>query len=165
MSMNPPFIDQNRFYVFNGGSNIRVGANPAYAVTDFIAFYPQFGAGTNGAYVVPQAVIQSFIDMANACIQQKRWHSMWKMAMGWFVAHFCTLYLQTSADPNSGAATVFEAGRAQGVITGESVGDISYSVDTNIASIDGWAAWNLTAFGQQLATMGKLAGKGGMFVY
>lgn len=85
--------------------------------------------------------------------------------MALFVAHFCTLYLETSADPNSGAAAVFEAGRAQGVITGESVGDVSYSSDVNVGSVDGWAQWNATQYGRQLASRGKLVGMGGMHVY
>lgn len=163
--MNPPFTDANGFFNFGSGGNLRTGGNPPYAVGDFTSFYPQFGNNSQSQPVVPVAVIQAFINMANACVQQARWRSMWQVAMGLFVAHFCTLYLQTAADPNSGAAAVFEAGRAQGVITGESVGDVSYSADANLSDLDGWAAWKLTAYGQQLASMGKLVGKGGMYVY
>ncbi|WP_074951076.1 DUF4054 domain-containing protein [Alicyclobacillus macrosporangiidus] len=163
--MDPTFTDVNGFFTFGDGSNIRQGTNPPYAVSDFLAMYPQFGPDADDKYVVPQTVIEAFIDMANASMSQARWRSMWQAAMGWYVAHFCTLYLQSAADPNSGAAAVLEAGRAQGVLTGESVGDLSYSQDANIASVDGWAAWNLTVYGQQLATMGRLVGKGGMYVY
>lgn len=156
----------NSFWNFGSGSNLRSGTNPAYAVNDFTTFYPQFGNDSNNnPIVVPQSVIQAFIDMANASLQQARWHSAWQTAMNLYVAHFCTLYLQTSADPNSGASAVFEAGKAQGVLSGESVGDVSYSSDVNIASVDGWAMWNLTAYGQQLATLAKLYGKGGMQIW
>jgi hypothetical protein len=31
--------------------------------------------------------------------------------------------------------------------------------------LEGWAAWKLTTFGQQLATFGKLIGSGGMVVW
>lgn len=95
---------------------------------------------------------------------------MWAMAMGFYVAHFCTLYLQSMADPNSGAAAVFEAGRAQGVIVSKSVGDVSVNYDPNLAGRDtptmaGWGAFHLTVYGQQLITFGRLVGKGGMYVY
>ncbi|WP_436663553.1 DUF4054 domain-containing protein [Alicyclobacillus acidoterrestris] len=155
----------NPFWNFGSGSNLRAGTNPSYTVADFVAFYPQFGTDSNGNYVVPQTVIQTFIDMAGASIQQARWRGAWQVAMGLFVAHFCTLYLQTSADPNSGAAAVFEAGRAQGVLSGESVGDVSYSADSSVTSVDGWAEWNATEYGKQLATLARMYGKGGMQIW
>lgn len=158
--MQWPTTDANGLFTYSDGSNLRTGTNPTYAVSDFLSTYPQFGNA-----IVPQTVIQQFITMANASVQQARWRAAWQTAMGFFVAHFCTLYLQTAADPNSGAAAVFEAGRAQGVITGESVGDLSYSADVNAGSVDGWAAWNLTAYGQQLATLARMYGKGGMYIW
>lgn len=167
MSENPsfPLTDANGYYTYGDGSNLRNGSNPTYAVSDFVGFYPQFGPDNTGMYVVPENVIQAFIDMATASLDQARWRSTWQVAMGWYVAHFCTLFLQSAADPNSGATAVFEAGRAKGVITSKSVGDVSVSIDQNITGIDTWAAWKLTTFGQQLATMGRLYGKGGMLIY
>ncbi|MCL6442065.1 MAG: DUF4054 domain-containing protein [Alicyclobacillus sp.] len=164
MSANPPFVDANGFFVFGDGSNLRSGTNPPYGVSDLLSFYPQFGNDSEGNPIISTTMIQAFIDMANNCIQQARWRSAWQIAMGLFVAHFCTLYLQSQADPNSGAAAVMEAGRARGVITSESVGDVSVSTE-NLSDLDGWAAWNLTVYGQQLATMARLVGKGGIYIY
>ncbi len=160
MGLTPPFslVDANGFFAYPDGSNIQQGTNPSYAVSDFLAFYPQFASSPN------QSIIQTFISMANASLQQTRWQTGWQFAMSLYVAHFCTLYLQTLTYAPT-AVAVFEAGKAQGVITSESAGDVSYSSDANIASVPGWAAWNLTVYGQQLATIGKLMGKGGMFVY
>lgn len=162
--------DANGFFSFSDGSNLRIGTNPPYATTDFLAFYPQFGNNTSGIPVVPVAVLQTFITLANSSLQQARWNAMWTLAMGWYVAHFCTLYLQSLADPNGGAAAVFEAGRAQGVITSKSVGDVSVAYDPNLAGRDtptmaGWGAYHLTVYGQQLITSGRLVGKGAMYVY
>lgn len=170
MSMLPPFTDANGFFSFGSGSNLRTGANPPYAVSDFLAFYPQFGNNAQGVPVVPTTVVQAFLTLANASLQQMRWKSLWTAAMGWYIAHFCTLYLQSMADPNGGAAAVFEAGRAQGVIMSQSVGDVSVSYDPNLAGRDqpsmaGWGAFHLTVYGQQLITSGRLMGKGGMYVY
>jgi hypothetical protein len=170
MSANPPFVDANGFFMFGSGSNILTGTNPAYATTDFLAFYPQFGNNSEGVPVVPTTVLQAFVTLATNTLNQARWQSMWAMAIGWYVAHFCTLYLQSVADPNGGAAAVFEAGRAQGVITSKTVGDVSVSYDPNLAGRDtptmaGWGAFHLTVYGQQLITMGRLVGKGGMYIY
>lgn len=159
--------DANGFFEFGDGSNLRTGTNPPYALSDFTAMYPQFGANAQGQYLVPATVIQAYINLANASLQESRWHDSWQLAMGWFVAHFCTLYLQGTADPNSGAGAVLAAGQAKGLDTSQSVGDVSASTDYNAIAkdLDGWAAWTLTIYGQQLATMGKLMGKGGMYVY
>lgn len=148
-------------------SNVRTGDNPLYLFTDFIEMYPQFGPDTNNAYLIPEVIVQVYINLAVACIKEARWKAYWKIATGWFIAHFCSLYLQGTADPNSGAAGVLAAGQAKGLNTSESVADVSVSMDYNQigADLEGWAAWKLTIYGQQLATIGKLVGKGGMYVY
>nr|WP_285860321.1 DUF4054 domain-containing protein [Brevibacillus sp. MER 51] len=148
-------------------SNIRTGSNPLFTFDDFVSIYPQFGPDTNGKYVVPLEIVQMYIDLANTCIKEARWHSYWKVAMGWFVAHFSTLYLQGTADPNSGAAGVLKAGQSRGLATSKSAGDVSVSTDYSMIGqdLDGWAAWKLTIYGQQLATVGRIVGKGGMYVY
>lgn len=153
--------------IIGGAANIKVGSNPPYSLSDFLEVYPQFGPDSGGNDVVPQPIVQMYIDFADACIREARWHSSWRIAMGWFVAHFLTLYLQGVADPDSGAAGVMAAGQAKGLNTSESVGDVSVSMDyTQIGQdLDGWAAWKLTIYGQQLATVGKLLGKAGMYVY
>lgn len=148
-------------------SNIRTGSNPSFTFDEFISVYPQFGPNDQGKLVIPQPIVQMYIDLANACIKQARWHSYWKVAMGLFVAHFLTLYLQGTADPNSGAAGVLKAGESRGLIASKSAGDVSVTRDysTIVGDLDGWAAWKLTTYGQQLATIGRLVGKGGMYVY
>lgn len=153
--------------VVGNASNIITGINPSYVLADFYSAYPQFGPDTSNNYLVPQDVTKMYINLANACIKQARWNTAWQLVMGWFVAHFCTLYLQGTANPNSGAGAVLAAGQARGLDTAQSAGDVSVSTDYNSIGEDlsGWAAWKLTIYGTQLATMGKLIGKGGMYIY
>lgn len=157
---------------FNGiigsASNIKTGTNPPFTLENFYEIYPQFGLNTEtNTYNVPQIVAQMYLDLANASIKQARWHNYWKVAMCFFIAHFCTLYLQGVADPESGAAGVLEAGKAKGLDTSVSVGSISVSTDYSLIAntVNGWASWQLTTYGQQLSTIGRLVGKGGMYVY
>lgn len=171
-TFSPPFAltDANGFYTFADGSNIQNGTNPPYAVSDFLTFYPQFGNSAQGVPVVPAPVVAAFVTLATATLQQSRWQSLWTLAVGWMAAHYCTLYLQSVADPNGGAAAVFEAGRSQGLIISKTVADVSVSMDPNMAGRDqpsmaGWGAYHLTVFGQQLITTGRLVGKGGMHIY
>jgi hypothetical protein len=155
--------------VAQAASNIKDGDNPDYILSDFYSAYPAFaprGASPDVTYIVPEVIIQMYLDLAHASIKEARWNNYWKMAMGLFVAHFVTLYLQSVADATSTAAQVIAAGQAKGLTISESAGDVSYSQDINTIAqdLDGWAAWKLTAFGQQLATFGKLVGKGGMYI-
>jgi len=153
--------------IITNASNLRTGDNPSYTLEDYLSMYPQFGSDSGGVYLVPTVILQMYIDLANASIQEARYHGAWVLCMGFFVAHFATLYLQGTASPGSSAGQVLEAGRAQGLATSESVDGVSVSTDYNAIANDlnGWAAWKLTIYGQQLATIGKLMGKGGMMVW
>lgn len=147
-------------------SNIKIGTNPPYVIEDFYSMYPQFGHATDGTYVIPQLMTQLYLNLANACIKEARWHSYWQIGMGFFIAHFCTLYVQGMADPNGGAAAILKAGQLRGLETSVSVGDVSVSTDYNIIAngIDGWANWMNTSYGVQLAGIGKMLGKGGICI-
>jgi hypothetical protein len=153
--------------IIGNASNVKSGTNPSFTLADFYLIYPQFGVDAEGIYVVPQVIAQMYLDLANACIKESRWHASWKIGMSLFIAHFCTLYLQGTADVDSRAAGVLKAGQAQGLQTSISVGDVSISTDYNVIAngIDGWAGWKLTSYGQQLASIGRLLGKGGMYVH
>ncbi len=142
-------------------SNIKTRENPSYTLDDFLAFYPQF------AGLVPDVVLSSFVELGQACVARQRFGKMWQLAIGLFIAHFCTLYLQNAADSGTAAADVLNAAQAAGVVTSESADGVSYSMDTSMLSQDlaGWAAFKLTAFGSQFATLARLVGKGGMYVW
>ncbi len=158
-------------------SNLRSGDNPPYVLDDFYALYPAYGpretppedpeGEPSVAYLVDPAIIEMYIGMADAVVKESRWRKQWKFAMGLFIAHFLTLYLQSLADANSTAAQVVAAGQTRGLMSSKSVGDVSVSYDfsTIAQGLDGWAAWNLTTFGQQYATLARMVGKGGMYVW
>lgn len=147
--------------IASNASNIRTGDNPTYTIADFVSMYPAFVPDVNGT------ILQVFIDLADASIKVSRYHGAWSLCMGFFVAHFATLWLQSVAQPGSPAAQVVALGEAKGLRTSKSVGDVSVSIDYNAIAQDlnGWAAWKLTTFGQQFATLAKLMGKGGMMVW
>jgi hypothetical protein len=153
-------------------ANLRGGSNPPYTLADFYKAYPAFGPSNpcepdHAEYLINPEIMQMYLDLANACLQESRWRSYWKVAMGWFIAHFLTLHLQSLTAAGSPAAQVVQAGQARGLQSSKSVGDVSVSYDFNTAmsDLDGWAAWKLTVYGQQLATAAKLVGRGGMYVW
>jgi len=160
------YNDVNSSQIIADASNIRTGENPSYSVEDFLNVYPQFGSISGNDGYMSAELLQMYIDFANACVKQARYHSAWKICMGLFVAHFASMWLQGTAAPGSSAGQVLAASQAKGLNTSESVGDVSVSMDySNVGNdLDGWAQWKLTIYGQQLASIAKMLGKGGMVV-
>ncbi len=144
----------------SAASGILVGTNPTYATTDFAVYYPQF------ATVVPVPVLQAYIDLASVCVQQARYHDAWSYMMALFVAHFCTLYLRSTAPNGATAAQVLAAGEAHGLKTTKSVGDLSVGIDYEAVGRDlnGWASWKETEYGRQYAALAAAHTTGTMVV-
>ena len=142
-------------------ANIKTQSNPPYTKEDFLVFYPQF------TELIPSVVLESFVELGDACVNVQRYGKMWKYAIGLFIAHFCTLYLSSTSEAGTPAAAVLEKAREAGVVTSESADGVSYSVDINQlgSDLNGWAAFKLTVFGEQFASVAKLVGRGGMYVW
>jgi hypothetical protein len=148
----------NTAQIISDASGIRTGENPSYTMADFLSVYSQFASQK----VIPISVVQLYIDLADASIKEARWHKSWKSAMSLFVAHWCTLWLRSTADMKDSKDAIVQAGQVQGIITSESVDGVSYSMDVSqvIQDLSGYAAWATTDFGIQLATLAKMYGKG-----
>ncbi|MDR0905766.1 MAG: DUF4054 domain-containing protein [Oscillospiraceae bacterium] len=116
--------------------------------------------------LIPQMMLDSFISMANAAIQENRWFEKWSYAMGLFVAHYATLYLRTYAENSPNAAAAANTGSVLGVVASASLGDASVSYDTKAvtAATELWGAWNGTTYGQLLVTEARLVAMGGTYV-
>ena len=160
--------DMSVFGIIANASNIRHGDTPPYTKEDFLATYPQFGAVDNaGNPRSPDVVMEAWLNLARAAILKARYGDMWTMAMGFFVAHWLTLYLQTAADTDAPVSRIISAGLAKGLQTSKSVGDLSVSYDFSIVAgdFDGWGTYKYTMFGQQLITLAKMVSMGGMCVW
>lgn len=134
----------------------------SYTLEDLKAIYPQF-AGDG----IPDSVLEMYLDLAHETIQKTRWRSYWKLAMGLFVAHFATLWAMGVTNEAGNAAELASAGGNKGVMSSKSAGGVSVTRDFSLTSqgISDWAGWNQTQYGNQLATLAKLVGKGGMHIW
>jgi hypothetical protein len=151
-------------------ANIVFGTNPAFGVESFLELYPQFGQNSNGDWpiengTVYQAVLQTYINLASACVNWLRWRDSWQVGMCFFVAHFMTLWLQSYTDPELPVRAVASAGLSKGIMASKSVGDVSVSYQLVTQGWESWGAWNLTLFGQQFIQLANLAGKGPVYVW
>jgi hypothetical protein len=200
---------------------------------------------------VPTAMIQLYLNLARSSLQWKQWREQWQIAMGWFIAHYCTLWAQSEAtevlsqlltaihgeepvgdvpgtvytlsavppggalqsltvngmfQPPSGpnaaytlngltitftsptpdgasiyatwpvqtqqfsaiapisASAIAAQGLAGGIQTSKSVGDVSVGYQV-LESLKDFGQWNLTSYGQQLATAAKVIGPGSMIIW
>ena len=91
---------------------------------------------------------------------------MWRYAAGLYLAHFGAMYLKTYAPESSSASQVAAAAQPAGVIKSATMGDTQISYDNAAVTIgtEKWGSWNATQYGQQLATLARLVGMGGMWI-
>ena len=146
---------------YSVASNIRDGENPAYTVADFRSAMPAYTAE-----IVPDGIIQGYIDAATAAVREARWHSLWREGMRLYIAHFVTLYLETP-DAVASRQQLANAGKITGNKTSKSVGQVSTSYDNGsqaTGDLNGWGAFKLTTYGVQFATLARMVGKGAMLI-
>lgn len=164
------------FRIIANASNIRTGGNPKYCAEDFFRAYPQFAPRREEGdevdnmqikEIVPAYIVDAWIKIAQSSIHKNRYHELWEMAMGYFIAHWLTLHLQTQARPDAQAGEIINAGLAKGLLTSKSVGDVSAGYDFNQIGQDfaGWGAYKQTAYGQQFITLAKTVSMRGMVVW
>jgi len=125
------------------------------------------GAQPLSAYsspLLPVAVINAYITLASASIIQGRWCDSWAIGMALFVAHFCTLWLESDGNVGSAPGQAAAAGLAQGIRVSKSVGPVSVGM-TPTPGLDSWASWNETQYGKQFATFARIIGAGPMLVW
>ena len=146
--------------IVSQASNIKKEEHPEYTKETFLLLYPQFRG------VLPDAALDMYMDLGLSCVNYKRFNRMWKAAIGLFIAHFCTLYLQSMQPEGTDASQVLASASSAGMVTSESADGVSYSRDGSaLNDLNGWAAFKMTTFGVQFATMAKLVGRGGMYVW
>lgn len=114
---------------------------------------------------VPMYVLALYVNLASASLVQNRWQSSWPIGMALFIAHFCTLYLQSDGDAYGTPGQAATAGLARGIAVSKSAGGVSISYSPTTAGIDTWAAWNQTQYGQQFATLAAAIGAGPLWIY
>ena len=164
--------DSNNAYimmeVFRGASNVILTDNPEFTREEFNSIFPVFKLQTGEVYNqgdIPNEVYNLFYNMANKSLKYDRLKSQWKYCMCLYIAHYMILFLMTqNGDP--GAQSALAGSLPRGIASSKSVDGLSISYDFMGAADDlsGYGTWKYTIYGQQLATITKIYGHGGMWV-
>lgn len=137
-----------------------------YFQEDFPQFFTVPAEEQEATPLLPQTMLDLFIQQANESVLPSRWGSLWRYAAGLYVAHFCTIYLKTySPGSESGEQAATNAAQV-GVVKSSTLGDSSVSYDNAAitAGTEKWGAWNATQYGQMFVTLARQVGIGGMYV-
>ena len=136
------------------------GEQGTYSKEMFLEDFPQF------TDLLPEGILTTFLTQVNDSVLPSRWGSMWRYAAGLYLAHFAAVYLKTYAPESSGAAQAAAKAQPAGVIKSATMGDTQISYDNSAVTIgtEKWGSWNATQYGQQLATLARLVGMGGMWI-
>ena len=137
------------------------GPNPPFTIDEYFSLYPQFKD------IVPQEVVDMYLRFADSCVKKALWRDGWKVGMCLFISHFLTLYLQSKTPEGSPENQVIAAGEARGLKGSNAVDRVSvwYDFTTAMQDLDGWAAFKLTTYGTQFATLAKIYGMGAAYVW
>lgn len=143
------------------------GERGDYTLAMFQADHPEFFSGADPpAPLLPENMLQIFINQANTSVLPSRWSDMWELAAGLYVAHFAALFLKTYQPGETTGSQTAAASAPSGLLSSAKMGDTSLTFD-NSAIVEGtkeWGAWNATTYGQQLITYARMIGMGGMYV-
>lgn len=142
------------------------GEQGDYTAAAFLEDFPQFRNATHNGSLVPESMLQLFIDQANDSVLPSRWGSVWRYAAGLYVAHFAAMYLKTYSDGSKSTRQAAGNAEQKGVVKTVAMGDTSVSYDNSAvtAGTEKWGSWNATQYGSQLVTMARMVGMGGMYV-
>ena len=147
-------------------SNIKQPNNHTYTAEQFLAVYPQFATIIDGAPVIPQAVMDMFLELTNEVVSEARFGKMWEYCCGLYLAHMLTLWMQGAVPEGSDLADIVAEGSSIGTVTSESADGVSYSLDTSaVQDLSGWADFKMTRFGVLYASIAKRLARGGMYVW
>jgi len=111
---------------------------------------------------VPLLVIQTYLWLALTSLSSQRYCAAWTMAMNYFIAHYCTLYLRSESGPNLTAAQIASSGLERGLIAAKSAGGVSAGIkfmDDYLA----WGAFQETTYGIQLITIARSIAMGPVY--
>ena len=164
--------DSNNAYmmmeIFRGASNVILTDNPEFTREDFSSIFHVFKL-QDGTEIkqdeIPTEVYNLFYNMANKSLKYDRFKSQWKYCMCLYIAHYMILFLMTqSGDP--GAQAALSGALPRGIASSKSVDGLSISYDfmDTASDLKGYGTWKYTIYGQQLATITKMYGHGGMWV-
>jgi Protein of unknown function (DUF4054) len=151
-----------------GGSTVVSVANTGGQVTMSVA--ATLTGDVNPVYypspLVPIPLMNLYIALASASLNQSRWQDYWYLGMSLFVGHMMTMWLRAYVDPNTSptAAQVAQAGIEKGMLVAKAVGDVSASYENMMSDFADWGAWAETTYGAQLISIAKVIGMGFMYV-
>jgi hypothetical protein len=117
----------------------------AFDKAAFRGAFPEFTSTVD----YPDAMLTFQLLVAGAYVSEDKWSELYTVGMSLCLAHHLVLAKgNQSGTPGSGT----------GLVSGQSVGDISASFDTSSTSEERGGQWNLTTYGQQFTRMARLVG-------
>ena len=103
----------------------------------------------------PPEAVSYWLARAAARLDPFRWAELLPEGTVLFVAHNLALGRMAAAGGAGGGA-----GGGGGVVSSKSVGGVSVAYNTEIGSIEGGGAYNLTPYGRQFLALARLVGMG-----
>jgi len=142
------------------------GERGTYTAEFFLADFPQFKSVGTGNSIIPQHMLDMFVDYANSSVLPSRWGSTWRYAAGLYVAHYSAMYLKTYSEGSVTPGIVAAKSQPSGTVKRANMGDTQIEYDNTAVTLgmEKWGEWNATLYGQQLIAQARFVGLGGTYV-
>jgi hypothetical protein len=93
---------------------------------------------------------------------QSRWREQWQLGMALYIAHYLTLWLETEGNTQTTATQIVANSLQAGITISQGADGVNQGLKV-LESLDKWAAWTLTQYGVQLATIARVVGSGPVY--
>ncbi len=123
--------------------------------TQFRELLPEFQSQDQ----YPDLLVTQYLTVAAAQLNPTRWADMLTMGICWFTGHYLVLMRRAMLDAANGVP-----GEQAGPVASKSVGGLSKSMDTGMASEANAGHWNATQYGRLYLSWARMAGAGGDIV-
>ena len=128
----------------------------SFSIAAFRANFPEFADDTK----YTDAIITFWEGIADKRLNILKWGDLIDEGLQLYTAHHIVLATMNIADVAAGA----DPGKSSGVISSQSVGGVSVSVDTGASLETNAGYWNETSYGRQFYRLIQTVAAGGAFI-
>lgn len=123
-----------------------------FNVAAFRTAFPEFSSSV----VYPTEMINIWVGLAAAMVDQCRWKSQWNIGVSLYVAHELVLASQNVRASKVGGSP----GQQGGVASQKTVGSVTVQYDPQTSTEKDAGYWNLTTYGKQFIRLARIFGMG-----
>ena len=128
----------------------------SFSVATFRVNFPEFANEVN----YPDSIINFWEGIADKRLNVLKWGELLDEGLQLYTAHHLVLATMNISDVSLGG----DPGKGTGVVSSQSVGGVSVSIDTGVSQEQDAGYWNETVYGKMFYRLMRTIAAGGAFI-